>query len=241
MKNNLNNTLFYIFTGFLLLFLLLDFFNYYYYYSPLDGKASFFNLGDNSIIYIKDLGLSDNKMSNSSSFSNKFPVYKFRGQSSENSTNQTHIAEPLSNNSQDQPQVPIYHQTISRKQVNENSSSGQLLQIDGSPASNQVYTHQNSEVPDLGLSNINISSLGGLFAQQDFSNEVYLKDNSFNTNNTLALTTDVTSITTSQLVDGDPGDPGIPVGDGYAILLVFVSIFTLVKRKSSSTTCQLKY
>lgn len=55
--------------------------------------------------------------------------------------------------------------------------------------------------------------------------------NSFLANNSLSLTTDLSNNTSPMLIDGgtNPGDPGIPVGDGVWILLLLSMAYILQK------------
>ncbi|MFZ4726758.1 MAG: hypothetical protein ACOYMD_15090 [Paludibacter sp.] len=59
----------------------------------------------------------------------------------------------------------------------------------------------------------------------------HTSSNTFLTNNTLSLTTDLSDNNSPMLIDGgtNPGDPGIPVGDGVWELLLFSIIFALQK------------
>ncbi|MEI7502947.1 MAG: hypothetical protein WCJ61_06655 [Paludibacter sp.] len=55
--------------------------------------------------------------------------------------------------------------------------------------------------------------------------------NAFLANNSLSLTTDLSNNSTSMLIGGDsnPGDPGVPVGDGTWILLIMMLAYSFKK------------
>lgn len=216
----------------------------YYFSTPLDERLSFLNLDENAVgnILVQDFALNNSSNSNFGSNSmstfgnNKLPVYKFRSYtegSNKSIISSNRAVENTSTKFQNFSSQDFRPQPPSNPE--ENTLSLTPLYIEANPALTKSYMHQNENASDAKLVDVNFKSLEGLLAQQGFTNAVYLKDNSFNTNNTLALTTDITSINTSQLVDGDPGDPGdpgIPAGDGFGFLVICISIFTFIKHKS---------
>jgi len=67
---------------------------------------------------------------------------------------------------------------------------------------------------------------------QSFSNT---SSNSFLANNSLSLTTDLSANNSPMLIDGEtnPGDPGVPVGDGEFILIGCLLVYGMVLKLKS--------
>jgi hypothetical protein len=78
------------------------------------------------------------------------------------------------------------------------------------------------------FSNITGDQLEGNFRGKSQSNSNNVL-NAFSSNNTLSLTTDLSDNTSPMMIDGgtNPGDPGVPVGDGTWVMLFWVGIYVL--------------
>ena len=90
--------------------------------------------------------------------------------------------------------------------------------------SNYTYTIQNSK--RYSTNNSEIQSLEIFSNSNSFSNT---SSNAFFANNTLSITTDLSDNNSPMLIDGDsnPGDPGVPVGDGVWVLLMMLLVYGL--------------
>jgi len=70
------------------------------------------------------------------------------------------------------------------------------------------------------------NQLEGSFGDKNQSNSNDVS-NAFSSNNTLSLTTDLSDNNSPMLIDGEtnPGDPGVPVGDGTWVLFILLGIY----------------
>ncbi|MEI7505103.1 MAG: hypothetical protein WCJ61_17650 [Paludibacter sp.] len=100
---------------------------------------------------------------------------------------------------------------------------------DSKDVSSTINTFQNNNTAQ--LINTRIQAVGN-FA----SNSPSFSKTSFNTflaNNKLSITTDLSENHSTMLVGGDsnPGDPGVPVGDGTWVLIILLAGYGLVLKK----------
>lgn len=81
----------------------------------------------------------------------------------------------------------------------------------------------------------------GIFADknQTITNN---SNNSFLANNTLSITTDLSDNNSPMMIDGgsNPGDPGVPVGDGTWVLLIMMMVYSFKGLRSFKSTISSK-
>jgi hypothetical protein len=88
-----------------------------------------------------------------------------------------------------------------------------------------IKTSANSYSKTVFSSNIS-NQFEGNFGGKNQSNSNNVS-NAFSSNNTLSLTTDLSENNSPMLIDGEtnPGDPGVPVGDGTWVLFILLGIY----------------
>ncbi|MEI7504231.1 MAG: hypothetical protein WCG93_11765 [Paludibacter sp.] len=139
---------------------------------------------------------------------------------------------------------------ILAKHENTNQAAKEDLKVEDKSAINVSYGHTQAHQPEAYSTDNHAISTQCLFYQisriasqisvvaldagifrptsQSASNN---SSNSFLANNTLSISTDLSDANSPMLVGGDsnPGDPGIPVGDGTLLMLLMMLTYSLKK------------
>jgi len=185
-------------------------------------------------VFSSDKSTQENSYSSLSDF--KFPSYKLKKSIASYETSiveddftaSTYSASEVQNKTKctiksnyENNTKPMFFYSYNQQESTTNNSSNNRIVL---PATNE--SHSGTTIN----SNHNEIQSIGIFVDKTQSVK-NISSNSFLANNTLTITTELSDNYSPMMVGGgsNPGDPGVPVGDGTWILLIMMLVYSLKK------------